>query len=267
MVTAACQLLEQRKWACVFLTWTLPEVVIRYMADHPPLRSSWNDVFRRELRRHLRAVGLPGELVGVVEIQPERLQKRGEFAPHWHFLFENRCRPNESWRLGPEDFDRILQACIKRVTSLHIDVPAASRVESIRKSVGGYMARYVKKGLSPKAALALESAELGLVPTQWWILTDDLRAEVLSRVLPLDPVFLKFTDANRASLVQQGLIYSNWVFIDSAKRWMHSLKFPDLRCLREVIAQFEADVLDFYSWSPPGSRYEHFVDTGGRSFA
>lgn len=106
------------------------------------------------LQRLLVRRGLSGKLVYVIE-----LQKRG--AIHWHIVFQGRL-PNKSWALSTKNFDEIADDVFRNHGFIYETISAACRVERVKKSLVGYLSKYLSKGnYAPVKAFDAH-------PKQWW---------------------------------------------------------------------------------------------------
>lgn len=120
-----------------FLTLTTPiltgsdEQLIRQKAD------VLIKVFIQWVKRRLVAAGLPGEIIAVREFQ-----KRG--ALHWHLVFQGR-RPFKHWAVLPQEFSAEWEAVLSRVIGRKVEAKAGTTVQRVRKSVSGYLSKYMSK--------------------------------------------------------------------------------------------------------------------------
>ena len=102
-VRNAAEAIQQRwgKSNCTFATVTLPSLDDD---DYRAVLENWAELvrqFMQMMKRHLVSSGLPGVMVGVVEIQTKRMRREKRFLPlHLHFVFVGR-RPGRSWMVTP----------------------------------------------------------------------------------------------------------------------------------------------------------------------
>lgn len=177
LVREAAVGLEQRYGKECLSFWTctlpaLPEEDMRVVCEN------WSALLKNvkeKLLYHLEKKGLPPHIVGVTEMQTERYERTGEPAWHAHFVFVGR-HPFQSWSFTPSDLDKLWREAVEELCTTRPSFYAACRVESIRMSVGGYLAKYLSKG----SAVSRIAEELGewCVPSSWYICTKGLRSWV-----------------------------------------------------------------------------------------
>lgn len=128
------------------------------------MKRFWEEV-RRELIRH----GLPPQFVFVNEFQ-----KRG--ALHCHGVFVGRL-PRQSWAIPTNKIDELW---MRSLQSIFPDVDAeclhsACNVQAIKKSVAGYLAKYMSKGNELHEPYEHELT--------WYGISQKLRKQTLSLVV------------------------------------------------------------------------------------
>ena len=159
--------LETRRRDAAFWTISLPGPALDQLAAN----DSWpifQDAIRRNLRRRLRPGNIGGEAIGVVELQPQRTAREGRPCPHLHVVFLGKRPGRKVWALHKTVLDRIIVQALATAGVHGIDVSAAGNVQPVRRTVAGYLAKYLTK------AGALEEAidrQLELIPRQWWFVT------------------------------------------------------------------------------------------------
>lgn len=178
MLRNGCWLMEnraRRKEICM-ITCTLP--------PGPPgmeqaLSHQWHEIvriFTQWLHRRLkRASALPWVL-GVTEVQEKRAAKCGGLPLHLHVVFQG--RRNNRYILGVsevrEAWERACTACIPQSECMCWD--AATRIELVRKSIGGYLSKYMQKG-STLDMDALEGQGYK-IPSSWWIGVGKFKSQI-----------------------------------------------------------------------------------------
>lgn len=156
------------KWNLTFWTCTLPQLSSE---DCVSVCTNWASVMknlREKVKYHLELAGLPTNIVGVTELQPERWRRTLFPGWHIHWLFVGR-KSTGDWALDTELGDKLWREAIEEHCSGKYDFSGSCRLEPIRKSAGGYMAKYMSKGSS--SALEVESAFPGCVPSSWYVCT------------------------------------------------------------------------------------------------
>lgn len=147
LVTNCVAYMEERygKDQLTFLTLTLPRVTDEELAA---IQDNWADILHRTtelLSEALKRKGLPGEIVGAVEIQPQRFERTGQEVPHLHLVFVGRHR-KKTWALTPKMIRNIWsKQCQKRIER-QLNWNAAVDVRRVVKSAGRYLAKYLSKG-------------------------------------------------------------------------------------------------------------------------
>lgn len=182
MVRNACKLMQDRvgRNQLSFWTVTLPDVSKR---DSETIAENWADIVRvlmQRLRRRLRREGLPGELVGVAEVQAKRFARSGVLCLHLHVVFQGRHR-FRSWSIEPSDFDLMWQETLAPYlerTQNEYDWRAASNVQRVKRSAEGYLGKYMSKG-KDDCRLYREHGYTGVFPSSWYSVSSALRKGVL----------------------------------------------------------------------------------------
>jgi hypothetical protein len=164
--------------------------------------SRFTDHLRRCLLRALKRARLPRWAVGVIELQPQRTAREGRPCPHWHILFIGRRPGRRVWALHTSVLDGLIAKALAAAGVRGVGTKGCGQVEPVKKSVGGYMAKYLTKGsdLSEVCGMQLE-----LVPRQWWFLSRELAAFVGDTMVVLPVHFALWIIANMNMLQQKGL--------------------------------------------------------------
>lgn len=183
MVRNGAAWFEQRyqKTLLSFGTVTLPSVEVRYLEQ---LALNWSELIRhfvQNLRRNLRAKGLPTKVIGVTEIQEERMRRDSFPVPHFHFVFVGRNSGRIAWQLDREVIRRLWVLAIKKYVPEGTDYRAVENVTGIKKSVSGYLGKYMSKG-SQLLKKINQNVLVKFLPSSWWTADMHLRMEILSRV-------------------------------------------------------------------------------------
>jgi hypothetical protein len=113
------------------------------------VRANWGDIVNRiqlRIKEKLNAQGIKTAIVGCTELQLERYQDSGELYPHLHLVFRGRRDNHSDWAIKPHQFRQIWRRCVgKFIPSESYSWAASENVERVRKSVAGYLAKYVSK--------------------------------------------------------------------------------------------------------------------------
>jgi hypothetical protein len=167
-----------------FLTLTLP-------ADSEGNLVSWNSNFGeitrqtvQELRRELIRQGLPGEIIGVVEIQEGRLERLGELALHLHLIFAGRKNAWSPWAIDKVWIRDLWNRQLEMVVGMPFFGDATTRIEKPRKSLQKELGKYLSKG----ARVIARVVDLGLqdqLPHFWVTVSLTLRRLVNSNIVAI----------------------------------------------------------------------------------
>ena len=187
----------------------------RYMAfwtisltddDYDDLLASgkWNEFQARTrdlLTRHLKAAGNQAIVIGVVELGSKRNARRGKPDPHIHILCSgwNTKGPDGRHLVSKDVCDELVRKACQYVGLPARHRPAASQVKRVRKSVGGYMSKYLTK------AQAVDLKKIPkeyhpLVPFHWWNQSSEAKALVEGHLVCLPPAFASFCERQRKVL-------------------------------------------------------------------
>ncbi len=158
---------ENGKHRLTFATVTLPNLNKAQMSR---VHKDWHlciDFYRREVGRVLRRAGLPGEIVGVSEVQEKRYAASALPVLHAHFVFCGAPR-NGGWVLNPARHDYIWRKSIEHVLGEPIgNIPAACQLKSVTASAEAYLGKYISKGVAAVAP-AIRQGFGDWLPKQWW---------------------------------------------------------------------------------------------------
>jgi len=213
LLKSACVLLENKygKNCLSFGTATLP---YGSGEEHRLCCENWDEICRQffqEVKRLMQRRGLnPNAWAYCVEIQDERWQKRGEFCPHIHWLMQGRT-PGQHWAINKNEFREIWERVLCNVTGQAMECPTATRIESVRKSAAGYMAKYLSKGGQALADMR-EEISLALIPRSWMGCSARLRKAVMAQTYTSSRNIGAFIDYVER-LVEKGLATFHWIEI------------------------------------------------------
>lgn len=179
MVRNGAYLLEGRygKERLGFLTLTLPPMSIE---ENNHVCEEWSEIVRQamqSLRRKLRSVGLPGEIVGVVEIQPRRQERDGGMPLHLHLVFQaKKNRWEKGYPIETNEYREIWKnAVVARCPEFRFKMwNAAENVKCVRKSAEAYLGKYLSKGVGDLKDFK-DSMSQKKLPSAWWVCSQSLK--------------------------------------------------------------------------------------------
>lgn len=129
-----------------FLTYTLPELTPE---DLKSVQDNWSAIVNTVLiylQRELKSVNLSSAIVGCSELQLERYESSGCAYPHLHLVFRGRFHSRADWAIKPRRFRDIWRRSVGRfLDASRYCWNSSENVEQVRKSSGGYLAKYVSK--------------------------------------------------------------------------------------------------------------------------
>jgi hypothetical protein len=129
-----------------FLTLTLPELS---PVDLESLKANWGDIVHRvqlRIKEKLHGMGIETAIVGCTELQLERLERTGIVYPHLHLVFRGRRDSGSAWAIKSHQFRQIWRRCCgKFLGTTEYSWESSENVQQVKKSVAGYLAKYVSK--------------------------------------------------------------------------------------------------------------------------
>lgn len=169
-----------------FATFTLPNVSRR---ESITISRHWAEVVRvflQKLKRLLQSRGLPGEIVGVTEVQSERTFRDGILGLHLHLVFVGRLS-KKTWSVRPVEFKEAWKSVVSGYLSSgaeSYDWRACENIVRVKYSVEQYLGKYLSKGVDTLPAVAAEFGE-DFLPSAWYSCSAALRERVLRSVKTL----------------------------------------------------------------------------------
>jgi len=161
-----------------FATLTVPPLPA---GSRDNLNQGWGEVcnrFNTGLGDRLRPHGLNGVWVYCTEIQEERFRDTGDVYLHLHIVFPNKLRGSKAWLLSIPDLRALWLAALRPLAPEVDQCPWVQvRAEPVKKSVKGYLGKYLSKG----SDLTREVIEAGLadhLPLHWWGSSRRVKARV-----------------------------------------------------------------------------------------
>lgn len=161
------------KHRLTFLTVTIPGVEEEVLQA---IQANWSEIVRRftqELTRKLKSSGLPGEIVGVTEIQSRREMRTGQAVPHLHIVFVGK-HAKGTWVLTPAKVKKQWKRTIKTVTGSNLDMNGSVDMRQVRKSAARYLSKYLSKGRTKAAANPI-TGEITSFVSCWYLCSLRLR--------------------------------------------------------------------------------------------
>ncbi len=163
-----------------FLTCTIPNMQEKYLAL---VAKQWNNIqtaFFQELKRLYERRGESFEYVSVVEVQEERWRKYRHPGSHIHAVFAGRSSIKSPWVVNKKEYAGLWEMAVRRVVPeipKSVSFGASTRIEVVRKSASGYLAKYLSKGVGIVAEM-IEAGFKDCVPHRWWSISKSLKAAV-----------------------------------------------------------------------------------------
>lgn len=167
--------------------------------------------FNQRVRRFLKSINKPLDMIACVELQPKRLKKRKEVAPHLHMLLVVRNgikdkedylteeRLNSMWILSIEDtlrrFGGNLSQKVKKDIAVHSRPIEASAIQ--------YMAKYMSKHKDDvDYVIKLEKREE--LPMQWWCCSKESRAKYIASIQTVNEQMAEAIYNNLEASIENG---------------------------------------------------------------
>lgn len=156
-----------------FLTYTLPDLA---PCDLQCVQDNWSRIVNTVLiylQRELKNARILTAIVGCSELQMERYESSGCAYPHLHLVFRGRFHSRADWAVKPKRLRDIWRRCVGRFINASLySWEASENVEQVRKSAGGYLAKYVSK-CGSKQGMGHENT---WHPSDWIVCSRRLRA-------------------------------------------------------------------------------------------
>ena len=168
MVENAAFLLDKRfsKERLSFATLTLPACT---QEEGWIVSSNWAEIVRvffQKFTRLLARSGLPTRYVYVTEMQDIRAQREGHPALHIHFVFVGKFARG-SWVVNTSTLVGMWSSVLEKYLPGERYYRKSKVLEPIKKSVEGYLGKYMSKG-SDVSHMQPEDDIPFRLPTSWW---------------------------------------------------------------------------------------------------
>lgn len=246
-VEEGSRILEMDRHLCTFWTATLPTAAYLRVVQGHGSTSELTDALMQGLAAALRARHLPEEIVGVIEIQEKRWRLRGEWVPHWHLVFQTRRHRRGRRALDIAALDGVWRNVVLEVTGFDLwtlpenERKAACKTEPIKKTVGGYLRKYMRKGATEAVLSVVREVPPRLVPGQWFCMSRPLLGVIKSLTGRLSATLLLYINKMEKELVNDGLLFARWRGKLEGVPPMVTYYFPALDALAAIVARWQAD--------------------------
>ena len=254
-------LLEEVRTRIAFWTVTLPDEDYEWLARLDAW-SKFQTRIRDLLGRHLRSLGLPPMVVGVVEVGSARLKRTGKAMPHLHLAFYG-------WRLRGDDGQYLVKVSdmddLVNKAAQYAGIPSrervsCSRIEPVKWSIKSYLRKYMTKAVDVDTS-NVEGEWLNCVPRQWWLRTKELKDWVEGHFFHLPPAFVAFVLQQRKRLEAMNLGMGG----SSIVGWRKSMSLVEIAIERDFFRfygpRFLAWALEWYAvWAHSPPAFEEAAD-------
>lgn len=218
-----------------FLTVTLPTLP---PADHIKIISMWSEVRRRymeKLRTLINKRKGSALFITVTELQEERGSRENHVYPHLHITFPGRGSRYSKWIITKGEARELWRQTLKSVLKYSPDCSAATRIEQVKYSVEGYLAKYMSKGGKTLQQIKDKGME-EYIPHSWVYMSDDLREAANNSVEKFEDKVSEFIFDNHEFLVKIGVL--TWSKAVEITITDHSTNFEMIRKVA-VVANFD----------------------------
>lgn len=181
----AVYILEEKygKEQLSFLTLTLPNLS---RAGLSSCCANWDvmvNTFTKWLRTRLELKCIELEYAYCTEIQPSRLQNRGEYAPHLHIVFRGKAYNKQSWAVSWLDCRYAWANIISKFVDESFDTRALENIQKIKKSAARYLSKYMSKGKQTIPAQGEDEDPIHQLHTQWGGMSRSLSRAIKKRII------------------------------------------------------------------------------------
>jgi len=167
-----------------FYTFTLPRV--EESAEYSAGRE-WAEIVRiflQSVTRLLKAAGLPPSYVGCTEIQEGRYAKYGGLPLHLHIVCVGRQR-GKAWAIHSDQWRALWRRAVVARCSEYEQAMFRASVDTVvvKKSVEGYLGKYMSKGVAMLGPLLKKDPGLAdFLPRSWWCCSLNLKRAIGRRI-------------------------------------------------------------------------------------
>lgn len=156
----------------------------------PSLMAEFNrnigEIQRRYFQKCKRAYEKRGEYwhyISVVEFQPERWERDWEAALHIHYIAPCYRQGTRQWVLHATQVREMWRDACAEVIKQIPDTRAAVDSQVCKKSVSGYLSKYMSKGGEMVELIA--DMDESQIPGQWWGMSAFLRKQVKAKTIQI----------------------------------------------------------------------------------
>lgn len=164
---------ETAREKTAFITLTLSPMAVGLISAQSDIRPGelfqlCLSRFMERFRKLLRSRGLPGDVIWVTELHPNRSVKEGIAVPHVHLVAQTALKKFK-WLISPDE----VKTLWNRAFCAYVDVDKKSfetgrvEVKCVKKSVSRYVAKYMSKRNSQVLNTAT-GLDYRLCPVRWY---------------------------------------------------------------------------------------------------
>lgn len=170
---------ETQREKTAFITLTLSPAAVTALAAQSEVRpgelfQKCLSRFMERFRKLLKSRNLPGDVIWVTELHPNRSQQQGIAIPHVHLVVQTALKKFK-WLVSPDEVKTLWNSAF----CAHVDVDKKSfetgrvEVKCVKKSVSRYVAKYMSKRNSQvlKTATGLDYR---LCPVRWYAVANSV---------------------------------------------------------------------------------------------
>jgi hypothetical protein len=157
-----------------FATFTLP---VLFEIDLLTISKGFSSVMKTvktTLQRHLKARGMPEEMIMVAEVQKGRYEKYGQVCLHIHAVFVNSEGAGCVWAIQRDEMTSIWETVLSNKLNRPVSAPNACQLVQCRKSVANELGKYLSKGGSIIEDIK-RAGKADFLPQSWYSITKGLR--------------------------------------------------------------------------------------------
>jgi hypothetical protein len=147
---------------------------------------SFAEIMRRyfqEMKREYARFGLKWRYVAAYEFQPKRFEREGVAALHVHYVAPCYLPHSTTFVVSANTIRRIWARVCTQVVGVEACTNASVDAQIVRKSVSGYLSKYLSKGGDMLSRIAEISPEI--IPRRWWGMSAQMRADISANTVKL----------------------------------------------------------------------------------
>lgn len=181
MIRNGAHILEQAVGVrrCALLTVTIPPLPEEVYKE---VTREWSEIVRIFTQWIVRMLGRAHGykwVIGCVEIQEKRMENEGGLPLHLHLVFQSRTK--REFTLNLHEVSRVWQRaiCSRVPAAASVNYSSATRIEGVKKSVAGYISKYLSKGVNQNVLVSVSKGFK--LPSAWWIGVGGIKQEIKRR--------------------------------------------------------------------------------------